>query len=454
MDLTWLRLGPGDVVVERLQAEQEGRAIEPLLERFDDLAAPGRSEAELASAAYQRAVGELLDDVQGAPLRGDYPFDEPSDLESIRERRRNGPDLERTRMRSALLDRLRGAWEGRCAGCLLGKPVEGWRRERMHGYLRDLGRFPLDGFFSSSVPQEVLERYHVDPRNPGFIDNVVAMPEDDDTNYTVTGLAVLRHCGPGFTSDDVAAFWMGSIPILHLCTAERVAYRNLANCLAPPESATYRNPYREWIGAQIRADAFGYLSPGDPQRAAEWAWRDARVSHVKNGIYGEMWAAATIAAALQADSPRTAILAGLAQVPAQSRLVQSLDEVIGWYDSGLGYDEACERLHSLWDESQGHDWCHTIPNAMVVTIGLLWGEGDFALSLCRAVQLCFDTDCNGATVGSIMGAILGHNALPDEWVAPMRDTLLTGVTGYHQVSISGMAELTKRLIDEWCEEPR
>jgi hypothetical protein len=153
-----------------------------------------------------------------------------------------------------------------------------------------------------------------------FADLVSAMPEDDDTNYTATGLAILKRRGPGFTPEDVADFWLSDIPILHTYTAERVAYRNFCLQIPPPHSARFRNPHREWIGAQIRADFWGYAAAGDTALAAELAWRDACVSHVKNGIYGEMWAAAMIAAAFVTSDIRAVIEAGLGEIPPRSRL--------------------------------------------------------------------------------------------------------------------------------------
>lgn len=194
-----------------------------------------------------------------------------------------------------LEDRLAGAFAGRIAGCLLGKPVEGWKREQLLDLEKRSGNYPLSRYFrAGDFPPDLLEKY----RDRCWADRLNgAAPSDDDTNYTLIGLLLMEGKGWDFTPQDVMECWLSRLPLGAVCTAERVAYRNGASGMLPPDTAVFRNPYREWIGAQIRADFFGYVCPGQPERAAALAFRDACISHVKNGIYGEMWVAAMLAAA-------------------------------------------------------------------------------------------------------------------------------------------------------------
>lgn len=444
MKQRWLYLSKTDIETERLQCEQEGRDLSSVAEEFDRVLA-----LDLEDEANQPAAEALLDKTIELPLRRDFKFVEPSDLEGIRaERPAKPPKLPALALTEAqLFDKIYGAWTGRCVGCLLGKPVEGWKRARMYGYLKDLKRWPLSDFFRLDVATpEVRAKYELEG-NWGakfFADLQEKMPEDDDTNYTTTGLAILKRFGTEFTPANVGEFWLSDIPLLNTCTAERVAHRNMGKSILPPASATSRNPYREWIGAQIRADFWGYAAPGNPELAAEYAWRDASVSHVKNGIYGEMWVAAMTAAAFVTDDPRTIIEAGLAQIPVRSRLADAVEGVLEWHEVEVDYDTAVYRIHELWDENRAHDWCHTISNAMIVTVGLMWGEGDYAQSICKAVQACFDTDCNGATVGSILGILHGRKNLPAKWADHIHDTLETGVAGYAVVKL---AEISRETVD-------
>jgi ADP-ribosylglycohydrolase len=277
--------------------------------------------------------------------------------------------------------------------------------------------------------------------------NITHGVRDDDTDYTVIGLHYLEENGLDFTSRDVANQWQQHLPFHCVYTAERVAYRNLANGLLPPESAAFRNPYREWIGAQIRCDAFGYAAPGWPEKAAEFAFRDAAVSHVKNGIYGEMLFAAMIAAALVTNDLNEAIDAALAEIPLHCRLAEAMHatrrfcEAADWRDAWEQISAAYGHYHPV----------HTINNAALVLMGLLYGarETDPALQYEKAITLAvhggWDTDCNGATAGSVMGALLGAEQVPTKWTSVLKDRLESIVVGLTDNRLTDLAERTAKV---------
>ena len=449
----WLFVKKGDLETERRQAEEEGRDLSRVAKEFDRLGAVDLD----GDLTLQPRVQALFAKILTLPTRKGYQFKEPSDIAGIRKARPAGrPAVRPPRLSdAAFYDKMYGAWLGRCCGCLAGKPVEGRRRASMEKILKSQGRWPLSFYWAKECDPKVTKEENW--FQPGgwwspdtVIEGITCMVEDDDTNYTATGFAILKQRGKDFTPKDVADFWLQNLPLYHVCTAERVAYRNLVRMVPPPgpdgrvdgefSSATWLNPYREWIGAQIRADFFGWASPGRPQQAAEWAWRDACISHVKNGIYGEMWVAAMLAAAWTTDDLEKIIRAGLGEIPAKSRLAAEIHKVLQWKRDGWTFGQAIDQIHKDWNEAVGYDWCHTNSNAAIVAIGLLWGDLDFEKSVCRAVTCAFDTDCYGATVGSIVGLVLGAKRMPKKWTAPIRDTLKTGIAGMNEVRLSKIAK--------------
>jgi ADP-ribosylglycohydrolase len=388
------------------------------------------------------ALWGLLDDLDHAPQH-EWPYEEPSERDAILATLPN--DTGTTSVNDdALSDKILGGWLGRIAGCNLGKPVENgdhWTRAHIKRYLELVDAYPLtdwipksdeeiDGFvFRDNWPLTTRGRVHGSAR-------------DDDIDYAVLGIHLLDKYGRGYTSADVAQEWLSLLPFLQTYTAERVTIRNLIYGLAPPHTASYRNPYREWIGAQIRADAFGWTNPGAPRAAATLTMSDAMLSHTANGIYGEMWAAALIAAAFTAADASEALTVSLEHIPPASRLAEALRNVMAWRESGLDWPAAMDKLEAAY----GHySWVHTINNAAAVAVALLWGEGDFSATIGLAVQAGMDTDSNGATVGSVAGVIAGAGQLPAHWVDPLEDRVSTAVFGYDNVTISSLAERTVRL---------
>lgn len=442
-----LRKQPWFDFCDALAIEVEQRADEGCdTARF---AARAEEIQKMPRGAERTAAGAaLLGELEALPASREAQ--EPSDLAGI-QALAEGED---TAKAAPGFDRIYGAWLGRCAGCLLGQPVEGWRRARINGLLEETANLPLKTYISSDIPAALREKYDVrddhhayGAAKTGWINNVSYMPEDDDTNYTVLALKLVEQYGRDFTPDDAAENWLMNLPLLHTCTAERVAYINLAQALYPPQSASYRNPYREWIGAQIRGDLFGYICPGDMKTAAEMAWRDASISHVKNGIYGEMWVSAMLAKVAVCDDMRTVVRSGMRQIPKESRLYEELSEMLRRYDAGETAARTAAYILEKYNENNGHHWCHTISNAAIVALGLLWGEMDFTRTMGLCLTMGFDTDCNCATAGSVLGMMLGAKKLPEAWIAPLHDTVLSGVDGFGLVRISDMAARTKALAE-------
>jgi len=436
----WVHYAP-DMFTEWQQCMEEGHDVEGYRAMCEEIARRGAGWDDIAEAVTAKMLAE--------PLRADYPYQEPSDYEGILAARPEKRHALEKVCPCTMEDRIRGAWTGRIAGCLLGKPVEGMRRPQLYALLRGTDNYPMHKYIrKGEFTEQLIADAHLNV-NATWADNIGGIePIDDDTNYTVFGMKMIQCYGKSFTPDDVMEGWLRFIPFLSLCTAERVAYRNGAAGLLPPESATYRNPFREWIGAQIRGDFFGYINPGDPEAAAGMAWRDAAISHVKNGIYGEMYCAAMIAAAAAADDIMTIIEAGLDEIPEKSRLRHDVELVLDWYRAGLNREALIEKIHETYNENTAHGWCHTNSNAMIVTMALLVGEGDFGKSVCAAVQAAFDTDCNGATVGSILGMRNGASGIPGCWSEPFGGRLLTSIQDNNNVSVDELVENTLAIMKQ------
>ena len=426
-----------ELMKEYVQCLEEGLDIEKYKNLFEQISAMDNNE-------YKARMSDVVYDlVINAKMRADYKYNEPSKYEEIK-KLCNAYDVEGVIPDEEILrKKLLGAWTGRACGCLLGKPVEGIRSDEFIPLLKETGNYPMHRYiFSTDITDEVRSHYKFWLINKAYADTVDGMPVDDDTNYVVLAQKIVEDYGKDFDSEDVAKTWMKYQSVFSYFTAERTAFVNFTRGIQPPASAMYKNVAREWIGAQIRGDYFGYICPGDPEAAAEMAYKDARISHVKNGIYGEMFASAMIACAAVTDNIEDIILGGLAQIPSTSRLYEAVMKILDGYKNGVTVDECFDIIHADYDEHTDHGWCHTISNAMIVTAALLYGEGDFGKSICCAVGMAFDTDCNGATVGSILGMRNGIDGIDECWKKPVNGKIHTSIFGFETVGIAQAVEKT------------
>lgn len=375
-----------------------------------------------------------------------WAHDEPEDLPGILAAM---PAVVRGDQPDALPDeatlrgRIHGAWAARCAGCCLGKPVEGLTPLQIRGYLKAAGAWPLRDYIPLLDPlPEGIERLNPSWRT-ATRGRVTMMPRDDDTDYTILALHMMETYGRALRVEDVAVEWLDKLPFLQTFTAERATYRNLVSGVPVVDAGAFENPYREWIGALIRADLFGYVSPGDPRAAVELAFVDASLSHTANGVYGELWAAALVAGAFTAVDPQDALRRSLDWVPAATRLDAVLRHIVALSDDGAAWEDAIAWIDRRFAD---HSWVHTLNNAAVIAAALLWGDGDIARTLGLGVQAGLDTDSATATIGSVVGAVHGFDALPSHLVEPLSDRISSAVRGYDGSRISALAERTLALV--------
>ena len=376
---------------------------------------------------------------------------EPSNLQEIRRLRPKGPRRLNFQFgEEELEDKILGAWLGRSVGCILGIPSEGMTKNAIKIACKDLGlKYPLNDYWSSDPQLKNPEQLHylTTPRKNFLKPNLKHIGADDDLAYTLLGLIILEEYGPNFTTEDVGKAWLKYLPMA--CTAEDIALSNLKNGIPANKSGEVDNPYCDWIGADIRSDPWGYSAPGLPEKAAEFAHRDAYISHRGTGIHGAMFFSATISAAFVVENPIEAIKIGLTEIPHKCRLAETIKQTLRWCENDKNWDKTTERILKKFT---GLNMAHTLNNAALTVAGLFYGEKDFEKTITLTVMGGLDTDCTGATAGSIIGAILGAKKLPKKWISPLGNKVETYLKGKQYFKSDEIAKRFARIAKKMRKE--
>ncbi|MGV8912450.1 MAG: ADP-ribosylglycohydrolase family protein [Rhodoglobus sp.] len=443
--LSWTQ--PEDLLPHAIVAAQlDGREISDIRERW--LEAGGAPEAAVSGATPQPAseatrnlARELMAAIDLAPVSANVVETEPDHLEEMlaaAPRDWQGSDQTSD-------DRVLGAWLGRAAGCLLGKPVEKISRAGIRAISESTGNWPIGSYFTEvGLDPQVAAQFPWNRRSrpTSLMENIDGMPEDDDLNFPLIALDLLERVGSDFSTDDVAQSWLANLPGGRVFTAERIAYRNLLDGYEPDEAGGVGNPFQDWIGAQIRTDLYGWASPGRPEAAARLAHTDARLSHSRNGIFGACFAAAASSAAITTDSVDDVIRAGLSVVPVGSRYAAAIARGTQLGKSDLDDEAAIDAIYADY----GHlHWVHVLNNAALLAFALTRSDGDFTRAITLAVSGGWDTDSTGATAGAICGALSGASVLPASFIDPLHNRLASSIPGFDGIGFDELARRTRKV---------
>jgi ADP-ribosylglycohydrolase len=383
-----------------------------------------------AYSSMDRALERLLSLPQDNALAGR----EPNGLEDIRKLRPSARRILWKQFdRKKYADRLAGAFFGRMAGCTLGAPVEFWSVEAMRDWAAYIGDpFPPVDYWSS-IKNPNGKRYNVSPCYDYTRPGINGVPVDDDITYTILGLLIAEDCGMDFSTEDVGHCWVKYLP--YACTAEEVALRNLNDGCTALTAAEKDNPYVQWIGADIRSDPWGYLAPGLPEKAATMAYRDAWISHRRNGIYGEMFFSAVIASAFTVEKPADALKLGLNEIPGDCMLAGDIRWALEYGEGVSSHIDARRAVEQRFGDMSG---VHTNLNACLTIFGLMIGGDDFTRCIGETVAMGYDNDCTAATVGSVFGACRGIESIPEHWYKAFHNKVLTYIRGHETLAIDNI----------------
>ena len=287
-------------------------------------------------------------------------------------------------------DKVYGCWMGKNCGGTLGTPLE-----------KGIGEpEPFDVWWYPRLQE-------------GGIPN-------DDLEMQLVWLRAFEEHGVNLKARHLAQYWLNHIG--YNWDEYGWSRMNLRLGLLPPVSGNYNNWFVDCMGCPIRSEIFACVAPGLPRLAVRYAYEDAIVDHAGGeSVYGEMFNTAIESAAFLVTDLNELLNIGRSYVADGSKTALAVDAARKAHADGLDWKAARKKV---LEAAPHYNSQYSPINMGFQTIGLLYGR-DFAETLCIAVNCGYDTDCTGATVGSILGILMGNKKLPAKWTAPLGDTIAT-----------------------------
>ncbi len=263
---------------------------------------------------------------------------------------------------------------------------------------------------------------------------------DDDITGTFTFARALEDNGSSaeLTAEQIGWNWLNYIienrTILWWgglgYAAEHTAFLRLKSGIPAPKSGSMElNGWQiaEEIGSQIFIEGWAFVAPGNPQLAADLARKAASVSHDGEAIYGAQVIAVMVAQAFVERDLNALLDLALSFIPAESEIARCIRDVRAWH-AATPDDWRATRLKIV--EKYGYERygtnCPIVSNHAIVILGLLYGDDDFGKSLQITCNAAYDTDCNAANVGAILGVkngLAGIDNCDFDWRGPVADRL-------------------------------
>ena len=289
---------------------------------------------------------------------------------------------------------------GKVIGVYVGRPFEGWDKKSIEQRLGTIRGYVHDRL------------------------NVPLVVSDDDISGTCTFIRALEDSGMyaetseeffgetwlNFILERQCILWWGGKGI----STEHTAFLNLKNGIPSPESgATSRNSQivAEQIGAQIFIDAFGMVAPGNPTLAIALAKKAACVSHDGEAVYAAQVVAALVSLGFIERDINRLLDAAIKFIPQDSLIAQIHRDVRAWSATDGDWNRTYDRIVAKYGYHLYGGGCHVVPNHAVMVMAWAYSDNNFHRAMSIVNTAGWDTDCNAANVGSVMGLVAGLDGI-------------------------------------------
>lgn len=292
---------------------------------------------------------------------------------------------------------------------------------------------------ASVVPQTPLSHL------PGYA------PVDDDYYYEMVAIRAFEKYGIRLSVEQLGQQWLennaGS------WGSSEQALLLLKRGIKPPDTGHPRYNKLWWtIGPQFSSDVYGALSPGMPNVAAETARRLGHINGYAEGTDGAVFVAGMISIAFFEKDPHLVVRKAASLIHPDSPYRKCLEMIFQMADAGSGPDEIFRAIDERW----GIEYPATnnaVVNGGFVATSVWFGGGDFQKTIQLATHAAdfADADCNAANAESVVAAMWGMKALPEQQVAELHDRIKGLEMGPLQLtppvdeSISELAKRTAKL---------
>ena len=299
-----------------------------------------------------------------------------------------------------LMDKIKGGWAGQVIGCTYGGPTEFKFKGTM-----------IQDYMPIEWDETRMEWYYKNA--PGLY---------DDIYMDLTFVEVFENEGMDAPAASHAqAFANAEYQLWH---ANQAARYNILNGIDPPASGYWENnPHADDIDFQIEADFAGLMNPGMVNSSSEICDRVGHIMNYGDGWYGGVYVAAMYSLAFYSDDIEFIVSEALKTIPEKSDFYRCVNDVIGWcYQFPDDWKRTWFEAERRWSSDVGcpdgvFDAFNIDAkiNAAYIVIGLLYGNGDFGKTVDISTRCGQDSDCNPASAGGILGAMIGYDGIPEYW---------------------------------------